>query len=92
MTRPFSSHAAKALRPGDGRLTEEQFHRLAGMVADGRYAYPPDLNPKDDPRFRAEVRRQLRRRLLRHIARAIAQNLCHEPGPLSETSHAGTPI
>jgi len=52
--------------------TPEQLARLADWIADGRDAFPSDLNDSDHALLTELVRKRLRVRLIRHIARAIA--------------------
>lgn len=58
-------------------LTDDQIHRWAEVIADGRDTVPIDLLPADRERLLGAARQRLRNRLIHVIARAIAARIHH---------------
>jgi hypothetical protein len=74
-TRPRPRPAPEPSASPTSSLTEDQLHRWADLIADGRDTLPDDLPPFDRERLRVAVGHRLRGRMVRLIARAIAARL-----------------
>jgi hypothetical protein len=68
------------------RLDDDQIHRLAKLIANGKGEVPTNLSDANQQCLHDEVRRLLHAQLFRFIARAIAARLQRDPGPTKEDS------